>query len=177
MHRAPTDPALMSSFLAASREGSCSWQEKLPPLYIHSATGEKPGQGQMDATGNEIADINGEFSTLSSFLQIEEPGRQHVVATVVQHVLVMAYGLQRLWLKCCSFCCCVCVRHMCLTMCGVYDDMCGVLYRSPAVSASFCSAAAGVGSLPDGSPGGAAAGADGAAAAPAGWGGAEGPPR
>lgn len=28
----------MTSFLAASREGS-SWQEQLPPLYIHSATG------------------------------------------------------------------------------------------------------------------------------------------
>eukprot|EP00775_Hariotina_reticulata_P012492 gene12492-12626_t len=38
-YRPPTDPALMSSFLAASREGSCTWQEKLPPLYIHSATG------------------------------------------------------------------------------------------------------------------------------------------
>eukprot|EP00879_Flechtneria_rotunda_P003190 GHRR01003413.1.p1 GENE.GHRR01003413.1~~GHRR01003413.1.p1 ORF type:complete len:685 (+),score=262.21 GHRR01003413.1:1217-3271(+) len=37
-YRPPTDPALMSSFLAASRE-SPSWQEKLPPLYIHSATG------------------------------------------------------------------------------------------------------------------------------------------
>jgi cryptochrome 1 len=38
-YRAPTDPGLMSSFLAASREGSSGWQERLPPLYIHSATG------------------------------------------------------------------------------------------------------------------------------------------
>lgn len=38
-YRAPTDPNLMSSFLAAAREGSSCWQERLPPLYIHSATG------------------------------------------------------------------------------------------------------------------------------------------
>jgi hypothetical protein len=36
--RPPTDPALMSSFLAAAK-GSSDWQERLPPLYIHAASG------------------------------------------------------------------------------------------------------------------------------------------
>lgn len=38
VRRPPTDPALMSSFLAAAK-GSNDWQERLPPLYIHSASG------------------------------------------------------------------------------------------------------------------------------------------
>jgi hypothetical protein len=37
-HRPPTDPALMTSFLAAAK-GSGAWQARLPPLYIHAASG------------------------------------------------------------------------------------------------------------------------------------------
>uniref|UniRef100_A0A383WNN2 Photolyase/cryptochrome alpha/beta domain-containing protein n=1 Tax=Tetradesmus obliquus TaxID=3088 RepID=A0A383WNN2_TETOB len=64
-YRPPTDPSLMSSFLAASQLEPSSWRDKLPPLYIHSATGHPlsirhsaqqrpmwgPSMQQQDGTG------------------------------------------------------------------------------------------------------------------------------
>jgi hypothetical protein len=70
-HRPPTDPALMTSFLAAAK-GSGAWQERLPPLYIHAASGhplslhhsaqQRPHWGPVSPSGSAYSGSGSGYS-------------------------------------------------------------------------------------------------------------------